>query len=370
MSGAMGGGKGGGSMGGNMGGGNMGGNMGLVGSLDAVNRGTIDALSHSGGALAAIGIDPEGINTNPAYFEFVLASAWRAAPVDTRAWMQDFGVRRCGCERDDVRAAYALLHDTVYRANQTNFEHHMAYCSVALPLVNDTWDKTLVRPSFAASALADVWRLLLEGVRSGECSSAGVRYDLIDVAREFISLFPCVAAYDSLLAAATLDDLATAAIAMNDTLTDLDRLLGTHRGFMVGPWIADARALGLRAGASAADLDLLELNARAQISTWLPLPPTGENKLYDYANKQFSGLTKDYYLLRYSAFATLAAEAILSGGLPADVDQAAFVDDLTYIGQQWMGARAPASVYPTEPMGDALEVAAALYTKYAEHMAV
>ena len=44
---------------------NMGGNEGLVGSLDAVNTGTVAALEGSNGALVGAGIDPEGINTNP-----------------------------------------------------------------------------------------------------------------------------------------------------------------------------------------------------------------------------------------------------------------------------------------------------------------
>jgi alpha-N-acetylglucosaminidase len=87
----------------------MGGNLGLMGSLDAVNQGTAGALASAGAAFVGVGIDPEGINNNPAYFDFVLDSAWRNSTVDVTAYLQDWGVRRCGREDPRVRQAYALL---------------------------------------------------------------------------------------------------------------------------------------------------------------------------------------------------------------------------------------------------------------------
>jgi alpha-N-acetylglucosaminidase len=341
----------------------MGGNLGLVGSLQGANVGAAAALASSRGACQGIGIDPEGINTNPAYFEFVLESAWRRDAVeDTREWLAAHGVRRCGREDARVRRAYALLHDTAYRANQTNFEHHLAYCSVALPMATTTWDKSLVRPAFDAAPLAEAWSLLLAA--APQCPSAGIRYDLVDVGREFISLFPCVRAYDAILAATTQSALADAAAAMTQTLTDLDTLLATHVGFMTGPWIADARALATSSGGSAADAAQLEMNARMQITTWLPVGVQVNqwHALSDYANKQWSGVTIDYYAARYAAFVTLADEAILMGGTPHDVDPHAFQSDIDYCANTWIGDTT--TVYPVAPVGDLIAVSQQMYNTY------
>ena len=70
----------------------MGGNLGLVGSLEAVNQGTISAATFGKGGLTAVGLDPEGINNNAAYWEFVTDSAWRHELTNTSNFLQ---VRFC-----------------------------------------------------------------------------------------------------------------------------------------------------------------------------------------------------------------------------------------------------------------------------------
>ena len=46
--------------------------------------------------LQGVGIDPEGINQNPAYYTFVLDSAWRQGPVNLSDWLGAWGRKRCG----------------------------------------------------------------------------------------------------------------------------------------------------------------------------------------------------------------------------------------------------------------------------------
>jgi hypothetical protein len=47
-------------------------------------------------------------------------------------------------------------------------------------------------------------------------------------------------------------------------MADLDRLLAASDGFLLGRWVADARAMAAGAGAPA-DADFLEWNARSQV---------------------------------------------------------------------------------------------------------
>lgn len=342
----------------------MGGNLGLMGSIDGVGSGVQAAVNGSGGALVGVGIDPEGINQNAAYFEYTFDTAFgigEGGRVPSAAqYLSDWSVGRCGVDNASVRAAYALLAETVYRPNQTNYEHHMAYCSVALPLAGDSWNSPMVRPGFSASALAATWGTLIDAAAA--CPSPGIVYDIVDIGREFLSLFPCVNAFDAMVAARTVPALQAAFAALNEALTDLDTLLGTHPAFLVGAWIRDARAMAAAANGTTADADLLEWDARSQVTTWYPTPPSPTNGLYDYANKQYNGIVRDYYLQRYAAYASLASAAIPTG---KPVTAADYIAALTTIGQQWTTATAPASIYPAEPQGDAVAVARALFNKYA-----
>ena len=345
----------------------MGGNEGLVGSLEGVRQGVASALEGSRGALIGVGIDPEGINTNPAYFEYVLQQGW-TQPAAPQAFLQDFGVRRCGADVPGVRQAWSLLGDTVYAANQSNFEHHMHYCGPALPAGLGTgWDSPPFQPAFPSSPLRQAWGLLLQAAPACPAATpaSGYAWDVADVGREYLSLFPCLDALQGVMAARDAAGVSAAGAALASVLNDTDALLGTQAGFLVGAWIADARRLGAAAApnSTAADLDLLEWNARSQVTTWYPTPPGPANHLYDYANKQWQGVTGTYYAARYARLVGLAREAA-AAGRPGAVNKSAFAAALEEVGAEWTLGRAPSSVFPEVPTGNTFVVAQQLYDKY------
>lgn len=99
---------------------------------------------------------------------------------------------------------------------------------------------------------------------------------------------------------------------MLEVLADLDRLLATSPGFLLGPWLAAARTLAtndqvgrqhlvLVGWLSAEtvcwqDAALYEFNARNQLTLWGP-----DGQIMDYAGKQWAGLVADYYIPRWQA---------------------------------------------------------------------
>lgn len=63
---------------------------------------------------------------------------------------------------------------------------------------------------------------------------------------------------------------------------------------MLGPWIAAARATASGQGAAKqAEQDVLEFNARNQITEW---GPGSRDSLHDYARKQWGGLVATYHV--------------------------------------------------------------------------
>ena len=120
------------------------------------------------------------------------------------------------------------------------------------------------------------------------------------------------------------DSASEAKTLMTEVLEDLDTLLLTAPtgGFLLGRWIQNARALvPSNATNYSADADLLEMNARAQVTSWEPVVDANAKTipgLYDYGNKAWSGLVGPYYLSWYSLYADAIAGAASAGKKKVD----------------------------------------------------
>ena len=83
-----------------------------------------------------------------------------------------------------------------------------------------------------------------------------------------------------------------------DMLLAQDRLLATRSEFRLGRWTEAARACGT----TAAESDLYEWNARVQITTWGNRTCADKGGLRDYAHKEWQGLLKDFYYVRWKTY--------------------------------------------------------------------
>jgi alpha-N-acetylglucosaminidase len=77
-----------------------------------------------------------------------------------------------------------------------------------------------------------------------------------------------------------------------------DKLLGTRKEFRLGRWLEDARSCSTLP----AEQDLYEWNARVQITTWGNRTCANEGGLRDYAHKEWNGLLKDFYYVRWKTY--------------------------------------------------------------------
>ena len=363
---------------------NFGGNAGMFGSVDTLNHGPFDALAQHT-SISGVGVDPEGINQNPAYYSFLLESAWRSTPIsNVSTWLSDWGIRRCGRESAKVRKAWEILSMTVYvDSNLTHFEHHTSYCPSTMPYGSGfDQPRGSERPKYySPDTLYEAWGLLIDAVNNGECAAAdgsssssssssnpAMAFDIVDVGREWLSIAACNDAYDALMSATDVSSVIQANQTMSTILGDIDELLGSSFGFLLGPWIQDARKMAEDAGAPE-EGDFMEWNARAQVTSWLPqnncttpipsLPP-----LWDYANKAWSGLVKGYYNKRYEIFAKHKLNSIANGttsGLtPTELTN--YYIDINHLVCEF-GHITDAKL-PVESTGNAVDIALRLYQKY------
>lgn len=133
-------------------------------------------------------------------------------------------------------------------------------------------------------------------------------------------------------------------------IADMDKLLATQKDFMLGPWIADARAWGT----NAAEKALFEKNARNLITLW----GGADSPLHEYSCRQWSGLLNDFYKVRWQKFFELLQASLETGKEP---DFKLFDQSISNWEWQWVNS---SKVYPVAPVGSSTQIVKQLYEKY------
>ena len=232
-------------------------------------------------------------------------------PNETRAYIQAWGIQRCGKQLPAVEKAWGILASTVFRAGQGAALGH-SYCGNYRPAHG--WDATLARESSFwrggfkldkdaadyAAGLFQAWTLLTDSAE--ECGTDAIKFDIADVGREWMQTVPCVANMRALASSwrnKSVTQAKGAAATLSGTLADIDMLLSSVDGFLFGAWVGAAQNLSDTAEGQAQ----LVMNAKAQVTTWATFPPgqpwshavvpQGTFPGIDgYATKQWGGLIR------------------------------------------------------------------------------
>lgn len=332
---------------------NFGGNVGLHGKLDHVIESFRRAQQdpRAGRTLAGVGITAEGIENNPVMFELLTELPWRREPFTRDEWLAGYLRARYGRSDAEVAAAWKLLARSSYGCPGTSTQqgtNESVFC--ARPTLDfrsvSAWAES--EDYYDPQDVIEAARLLLA---AAECyrGNAHFEYDLVDVVRQAVAE---TAKREHKVAAAAFEAgdrkaFAAAAERFLHLLGLQDRLLGTRAEFMVGRWIAAARALGR----TEADRALLEWNARVQITTWGDRTAS-ESGLHDYAHKEWSGLLRDLYAERWRLWFE-AMKRRMAGEQVPDID-------FYTVEERWAKAGNP---YPAEPSGDCIDTAREVFAE-------
>jgi len=302
--------------------------------------------------MAGTAVFTEGMDTNPFAFDLFTEMAWRSEPVDTAAWTADYVRRRYGAADSHALAAWKVLSDTAYdiRINDVKFnsERDAAQESLfdAQPSLDvnraSNWSPEAMRYDAERFKRALPEMLLVApALRATET----YQYDLVDIARQTLAnesrvLLPQIkSAYDG------KDQSRFGALTQRWLhLMDMqDELLATNRFFLVGAWLANVRPWA----SSLEEAARLDYDARSILTTWGDRKASEGADLHDYGNKDWAGLTRDYYRARWQKyFESLDAE--LGTGSPrAPIDWFA-------LGDAWNHSQ---KHYSDRPHGDAFGIA-------------
>jgi len=295
----------------------------------------------------------EGMDTNPFAFDLFTEMAWRDGEVDAARWTENYVQRRYGAADTHALAAWKILRETAYSIPPDTVEFHsereagQESLFAAQPGLTafqaSRWSPEAMR--YDAKKFAAALPQLL-AVAPALRASATYRYDLVDVARQTLAnesriLLPRIKAAFEAKDRAHFATLTQRWLALMDLQ---DRLLSTQRDFLVGVWLDRVRGWA----STPAELRRLDYDARSILTTWGERKASEGAELHDYGNKDWAGLTRDYYMRRWEVYFAALDGELRTGVTAQPIDWFA-------LGEEWNRGT---QRYPTRPHGDSYALAA------------
>jgi hypothetical protein len=273
----------------------------------------------SGSKLVGTAYMPESSHRDPVAFELFSELAWRQEAVDRDKWFDDYARLRYGGDDAKARSAFATLRGTAYEINSTDGRPHDSIFAARPSITARSGAHYATHsPAFDIADFDNALTALL-GVRETLRGNDAYRYDLADTARQALAnrswllIGQLKRAYEreDLAAFRKLSTLWLSLMSLSEEMT------GTHRSFLLGPWLADARRL---AGSDSAEQDKLERTARTLITAWADRPAADNGALANYANRDWHGLIGDFHLPQWRDYLEALEDALAQGKEPKTFD--------------------------------------------------
>jgi len=329
---------------------NFGGNTNLFGRMQGVADGPALALNDAKrGNLKGIGLTMEAIEQNPVIYELMMHHTWGSNPIDLDKWLPEYVRNRYGLNNQNALNAWQVLRNTVY--NGKLIRDGAESIIQARPTLDSMTRWTMTRLNYPAQDLLPAWDELIKA-SSASGKSDGFQFDLVDVSRQVLANYALplqrklVAAYQK----KEIKEFNLLSKQFIELIEDMDQLLATRKDFLLGRWIADARQCGL----SSEEKAIYEMNAKDLITLW----GGANNRLHEYACRQWSGLLNDFYKPRWQQFFAQMNTALKEG---KEVDVKAFQKEIADWEWKWVNERKD---YPTATSGDPIKTAKKMYDKY------
>ena len=282
---------------------NFGANVGLHGRMDQLLNNFYQTKTNPKAAhLKGIGFTMEGSENNPVMFELMSELPWRPNKFGKEEWLRGYVRARYGTDDPALQQAWQILGATIYNCPMGNNQqgpHESIFCG--RPSANNfqvsSWSKMsnyydpddILRAATLFASVAYKYR-----------GNNNYEYDIVDIVRQAmadqgrVQYEQAMADYKSFRPKAFAKDSKR----FLDMLLLQDKLLGTRREFRLGHWTTQARNLGT----TPAEKDQYEWNARVQITTWGNRLCADNGGLHDYAHKEWQGILKDFYHMRWSTY--------------------------------------------------------------------
>lgn len=263
----------------------FGGNNNVKGNLPLMASQPAGALDDPAkGNLIGWGICPEGIENNEVVYELMTDIGWSRAGIDLDHWIAGYCFARYGAYPAQMKEAWSLLLKSAYGSH--------------IWMTKQGWQaEPSLEPKAAAVDAGPAFQRAVELFLScaDQLSSQELyRHDLIELVAQSVGgsvdcqLLLAGEAYKAKRSDVCYRRAKTAL----DMLFRMDAVMDLRPDRRLETWTAAARKWAMRDDEAA----YYDRNARRLITVW------GWPELSDYASRVWSGLIRDYYLGRWSAY--------------------------------------------------------------------
>ena len=282
--------------------GNFGGNTFLAGNIQEIAGLIEGTFAEAGPSFKGLGSTLEGFDCNPFMYQFVFEKAWNFPQhQDLDIWGAELARMRAGVDNEEAREAWEELFKEIYI--QRSVPGHSPIMNLRPSFSRSSSYHSSVKFNYENEKLHEVIVHLLAAGGKGP----SYEFDLVNLTRQYLSnqFEQLFADYKTAYELGDTETMKARQTEMLATFDTLDELLGSQAYFLVGKWIADARAWG----ATPAEADYFESNARNLLTSW------GDrgNLLTDYADRSWAGLVGTYYKGRWELFFQAVDEVIAAG---------------------------------------------------------
>ncbi|XP_076960516.1 alpha-N-acetylglucosaminidase-like [Bidens hawaiensis] len=350
---------------------NFAGNVEMYGYLDSVGSGPVEARISNNSTMVGVGMSMEGIEQNPVVYDLMSEMAFQHNKIGVKKWVDSYPTRRYGKFVPSLQEAWNILYHTVYNCTDGAYDKNRDVI-VAFPDVDPTVyftnlvskinslndeDESFDKPHlwYSTSEVIRALQLFIEGGK--ELSSSNTyRYDLVDLTRQALAKYANVLFVDIIEAYESRDGYGVARLSEKflDLVDDMDTLLASHEGFLLGPWLESSKQLAV----NKEQMKQYEWNARTQITMWFDNTEEEASLLRDYGNKYWSGLLKDYYGPRAAIYFRYLKESLVMG---ERFSLQGWRREWIKLTNEWQDGR---NVYPIKSDGDTFSISQALFNKY------
>ena len=282
---------------------NFGGNTGMYGKMQRVIDGYFLAQKeYAGRNMKGVGATMEGIENNPVMYELLFELPWRKESFTKEKWMQNFVKARYGRTLPQTLQAWDIIANTAYNplygATQEGTSEAIIAARPALEVDRvSTWATS--KPYYEADSLVKALELMCAvGEKYRGCNN--FEYDIADLARQ------CNADFAYRLLGKISKEFDNGDTVRFKYLSDIflntvlshDDIVSSRKEFLLGPWVESAMKMGYG--------EKEQRNYREQaltiITTWGDENAANEGGLHDYSFREWGGLVKDLYYVRWKMF--------------------------------------------------------------------
>lgn len=256
----------------------------LYGNLDVLSTKPIVALRDANATethMVGMGLQDEGIEQNSVCFELMTDNMWRKSSVNLPQWINSWAQQRYGTTDAVATQIWSKMYSLFYK----NANDPIA----AYQITPNVGKITKTSPN---QNVRDLLELMINAPEQIQ-NNLSFQRDLVDVTKRFVGDNIQTSIWKVVTALQTKNLNSNMYRAEFDSLMlGLDALLGTQQPHRLDNWIYMAR----NTVSSIADKNLLEQNARVQLTTWVA--PSWQG----YARKEWSGVVGDYYRKKWNLF--------------------------------------------------------------------